>query len=489
MELLGSHSYALAKFIFQRGLGFCYLLAFVVVVRQYLPLYGSDGLLPLKERLDDPQRETPLSFFTYFSGDWVLRAGAFVGIALSVIATVGISDAYGTPVSVAVWATLWLLFLSFYNAGTTFFDYTYDSLLLLELGFLAVFLGGTGTATPDLIVWLSRWTLGRLMLGSGLAKLAGDVDWRTLDALSSFFETVPFPNPLSWYLHHLPTPLLRTATGLTLLLELVLPVLYFFPQPWATAAGVITILFQLCLICSANLASINVLTTVLAVFTINDTTLRSLLGTTIQTTPLSDVHQLVVWVVFVVVIALSYYPVKKMLFNPTGFVRYDSLPIVNTYCMYYTVASTRYEIVLEGTNDNLDADPTWKEYAFTEIPHDPASRPSQIAPYNYKLEFRLQTESGGGAPSPWFQRCIQRLLTGDEQIASLLQTNPFPSDPPRYIRAIEYEYRFTHPSERAATGEWWVRSNPTIYYPPVTLKDLPDDRCVSKQSSPPTFGN
>jgi lipase maturation factor len=47
--------------------------------------------------------------------------------------------------------------------------------------------------------------------------------------------------------------------------------------------------------------------------------------------------------------------------------------------------------------------------------------------------------------------------------------NPFPDRPPRFVRARLYEYRFTTPDERRATGAWWVREPRGEYFPEVSL--------------------
>ena len=55
--------------------------------------------------------------------------------------------------SVAVWLAMWALYLSVVNVGQTFYGFGWET-LLLEAGFLAVFLGPAGTAPPTLVLWL-----------------------------------------------------------------------------------------------------------------------------------------------------------------------------------------------------------------------------------------------------------------------------------------------------------------------------------------------
>ena len=40
---------------------------------------------------------------------------------------------------------------------------------------------------------------------------------------------------------------------------------------------------------------------------------------------------------------------------------------------------------------------------------------------------------------------------------ALLEGNPFPAEPPRFVRVIRYDNRFSNVEERRATGQWWHR--------------------------------
>ena len=39
--------------------------------------------------------------------------------------------------------------------------------------------------------------------------------------------------------------------------------------------------------------------------------------------------------------------------------------------------------------------------------------------------------------------------------------------PPRYVRAVLWDYRFAEPAVRAETGDWWVRNEVGVYCPPI----------------------
>ena len=77
---------------------------------------------------------------------------------------------------------------------------------------------------------------------------------------------------------------------------------------------------------------------------------------------------------------------------------------------------------------------------------------------------------GNYQSDPWTLHFIGRLLEGSPEVLALLQRNPFPEAPPRYVRAELYEYRFATPQERHDTKAWWVRERKAEYVPPISMK-------------------
>ena len=132
------------------------------------------------------------------------------------------------PLAMASWALLWVLYLSVVNVGQRFYSFGWES-LLLEVGFLACFLGGSSTAPPVIVMFLLRWLLFRLELGAGLIKLRGDPCWRNLTCLQFHHETQPMPGPLSAYFHHLPKGLHRVEVLANHFAQLVVPWFLFAP--------------------------------------------------------------------------------------------------------------------------------------------------------------------------------------------------------------------------------------------------------------------
>src|SRR5436190_1663411 len=257
------------RFTFERALALVYLIAFLVAANQFVPLLGEHGLLPVPRFVRYvPFSDSP-SLFYFFATDRAFTAAAWTGVALSIVALSGYPQHRGTITAAIVWALLWMIYLSFVNVGQTFYGFGWET-LLLETGFLAIFAGGSATEPSTLLIWLWRWVLFRVMLGAGLIKLRGDPCWRALTCLNYYFETQSMPNPLSWYFHWLPEGVHTAGVVFNHVAELIVPYAYFAPQPFAAAAGLITIIFQGVLIASGNLSWLNWLNVVLCIPLVHD---------------------------------------------------------------------------------------------------------------------------------------------------------------------------------------------------------------------------
>jgi hypothetical protein len=78
-----------------------------------------------------------------------------------------------------------------------------------------------------------------------------------------------------------------------------------------------------------------------------------------------------------------------------------------------------------------------------------------------------------GGPPAWFPSFIARLLQGSPDVLGLLAGNPFPDHPPRYVRALLYDYQMTDRATRKRTGAWWRRRLIRTYFPVSALKESP----------------
>jgi lipase maturation factor len=463
--------YWLSRWLFERALAFIYLVAFVAAVKQFVPLLGEHGLEPVGRWVQQvPFRSSP-SLFYFAPKDDVFRAAAWLGVALSVLALSSWPQRMGTAASTIVWAVLWVLYLSFVNIGQTFYSFGWET-LLCEVGFFTIFAGAASSSPNIWLIWIWRWTLFRLMFGAGLIKIRGDSCWRDLTCLDYYFETQPMPNPLSWFFHWMPHGVHAAGVAINHIVEIGVPFAYFAPQPIASIAGIITILFQGTLIISGNLSWLNWLTLVLCIPLISDRWLSWLPVYPPVDLLAAPAYHIVMYVVAAAVVLMSIAPVANMLSSQQLMnASFEPLHLVNTYGAFGSITRERYEIVLEGTSDEaLNEQTAWREYEFKGKPGDPARLPPQVAPYHMRLDWLMWFESMAPVPqSRWFFNLLAGLLRGDAGTLSLLRTNPFADRPPRYVRAQYYKYTFTTPDERRATGRWWHRELVGAFTEPVAL--------------------
>jgi hypothetical protein len=477
MDWLSAPDYWLTRFVFQRALGVIYLIGFLVTVNQFRPLLGERGLLPAPEFIRAvPFRVSPTMFHLIGYSDRKLLIVAWAGVALSVVAITGLLDGtiYALPfASMAVFALLWVLYLSIVNIGQTFYSFGWES-LLLETGFLTIFLGPATAAPQFSLIVLMRWLLFRVEFGAGLIKMRGDQCWRDLTCLYYHHETQPMPNPLSWYFHHLPKRLHRMEVLGNHFAQLVVPWFLFFPQPIATLAGIVIIGTQSWLLLSGNFAWLNVVTIALAISAFDNAALGRIFplgpyGS--QDTP--SWYLGMVLAVTALIVFLSYRPARNLLSRRQIMnASFDPFHIVGTYGAFGSVTKERLEIVIEGTADQvLTPETVWREYEFKGKPGDLKRRPPQVAPYHLRLDW-LMWFAAMSSPMyhEWFVPFLAKLLESDRPMLRLLRKDPFAGQPPRFVRALLYLYRFTTPKEHRETGAWWHRELVGDYVPPVSLR-------------------
>jgi hypothetical protein len=143
--------------------------------------------------------------------------------------------------------------------------------------------------------------------------------------------------------------------------------------------------------------------------------------------------------------------------------------IVNRYGLFAVMTTTRPEISVEGSNDREN----WQAYEFRYKAGDLRRPPLWVAPLQPRLDWQMWFAAlGTYQQNPWFINFLLRLLQGKPEVLQLLDKNPFPDHPPRYIRATLYDYHFTDPATLSATGDWWRRERLGLYVPPITLSQL-----------------
>jgi lipase maturation factor 1 len=484
-------SFALASWVFLRLLGVVYFFAFLSLALQIPGLIGHQGILPAGEFLSRVQSEfgSPERYLYFPTLAWLNSSDA-------ALRAMGFGGAFGALLLIfdfapmLVLAILWVLYLSLTTVGQVFLGFQWDA-LLLEAGFLALFLAPWHLfprrlreyATPKLPRLLLWFLLFRLMFSSGVAKLAsGDPTWRSLTALEYHYYTQPLPTCIAWYVHLAPSWFQRASAGLMFFVELVAPFLIFFPRLWRFAGAGLLILLQLLIASTGNYAFFNLLTLALCALLFDDAFFRRFLPHALIDGPnpspsTARRFSLRLWVtapVAVVIFFCGLMQIADLLsvrwLPDSGFqllADLQPLRIVNGYGLFASMTTERPEIVVEGSNDGE----TWLAYDFKYKIGDLGRAPRWVAPLQPRLDWQMWFAAlGDYRQSPWFSEMMFRLLQGSPPVLALLEKNPFPLAPPKYIRAMLYDYQFTTWNERHETGNWWRRTLTGSYFPPVSLK-------------------
>lgn len=476
MSWFSAPEYWVGRLVLERGAAVIYLLAFVAAAAQFRALIGEHGILPVPRFVAAQSFWRTPSIFHLRYSDRLFAAVAWFGAALSAAVVAGAADAVPLWAAMAMWLTLWVLYLSIVNVGQTWYSFGWES-LLLETGFLMVFLGNHEVAPPVLTLWMVRLLLFRVEFGAGLIKMRGDPCWRDLTCLYYHHETQPMPGPLSWFFHHLPKPLHRIEVAGNHFAQLIVPFGLFAPQPVASVAAAIIVVTQLWLVASGNFAWLNWVTILLACSAIDDSSVALLLPRSLHPAH-GDPAVTPPWfaglvvAVTAAVLFMSYWPIRNMLSSRQRMnMSFNSFHLVNTYGAFGSIGRIRREVVVEGTDDTHLTDQTvWREYEFKGKPGAPRRLPRQWAPYHLRLDWLMWFAAiSPGYAQPWLGPFLRRLLENDRPTLRLLRHNPFPDSPPRYVRAQLYQYRFTTPAELRRDRAWWHRALVGGYVPPIAL--------------------
>lgn len=482
----GTPTYWLTRFVLLRLLGLVYAVAFLVAINQIIPLVGSNGLLPVGLYLKQVSQaygsvasgfmHLPSIFWLWHS-DTALLVVAWVGFLLSLAMIAG----YTNGLSLTL---LWLLYMSFNHVGQDWYGYGWE-IQLTETGFLAIFLCPFLDMRPFPkqppafpVIVLFRWLTFRIMFGAGLIKFRGDAVWRKGTALNYFFETQPLPGPLSRWFHFLPQLLLKIGVWFNWLAELIAPLFVFWPRIGRHIAGIVIVGFQIIIILSGNLSFLNWLTVVPAIACFDDVFLAQILprrlvrkaAAAAQGIEVSVETPKLTWIVTIILGVLSVEPAlnilsTKQIMNGS----FDPLGLVNTYGAFGTIGKERPNVVFEGTTDDTTGGKAkWTPYIYKGLPVLLNKRPTQIAPYQLRLDWQMWFASMSTADQyPWTYNLVWKLLHNDKDAVGLFSGNPFMEKPPRYIRATLYVYKFAKPGN--PQNLYWTRQKAGDWIPALSV--------------------
>ncbi len=496
----GLSNHLIPRWIFLRALALIYFSAFYSLLFQIDGLIGPQGILPAKEYLAAIAGSLPglnrfwfaPSLFWFSASSHMLMAITWLGLIAAVCAFLNL------------WPRLSLFicfvcFLSFVSSSSDFSSYQSDG-MLLEAGFLSLFLAppgllpGWAAKHPPIRAgyFLLLWEWFRIYFESGLVKwLSGDPQWRHLTALDDYYQNGPLPSWIGWYVAHLPHWFHVATTAGTLFLEFIVVLMLFFPRRVRIICFFIVTPWQIGIILTANYTFLNYLVLALGFLLLDDKLLRRFVPARFSLPALAEpvpedeaspappgivLHfrslRLAITAVFLTWIgyATTAELVGMLLRpNPLPMAPVEALEpfrIANEYGLFAVMTRGRYEIEFQGSNDNQN----WTPYPFLYKPQALNERPGLYAPYQPRFDWNLWFASLGD----WRQNQIvplteEKLLTNDATVPHLFRGNPFVNAPPRYVRAMLWQYWFTSMEEKRRTGNWWRRTLLGQYAPTLTF--------------------
>lgn len=510
----GVRNRLIPRWLFLRALALIYFSAFYSLLRQVRGLIGARGILPAGQYLNAVDRSLGASGYWYApslywisSSDTAIVAFCWIGLAASVAALVNAWPRFS-------FFLCFVCFLSFVVAAQVFSGYQSDG-MLLEAGFLALFLSpagfwpGFGASSPPsrASYFLLQWEWFRIYFESGLVKLlSGDPEWRHFTAMDQYYQNCPLPTWIGYYVQHLPHWFQAATAGATLVMELGIVFLLFLPRRLRLICFLIVTPWEIGVILTANYTFLNYLVLVLGFLLLDDGHLRRLIPARFsrlkhaepeeqtpepkepsatlsifnspqpRREPLKLSHwQAIRFALATVLLALvAYVTTVELILMPWPEAPLPTSPIsalapfriANRYGLFAVMTRGLYQIEFQGSNDGQH----WAAYPFQYKPQVLNQAPGIYAPYQPRFDWNLWFASLGD----WQQDDIVpltevSLLDGSPSVLHLFAGNPFPSAPPKYVRAVLWQYWFTSLEQKRDTGNWWTRKLIGLYAPTLTL--------------------
>jgi predicted DCC family thiol-disulfide oxidoreductase YuxK len=439
-------------------------------------LIGTNGILPAQQYMTAVWQQIGAlgiwqvpSLLWIDAGDKALWGLFGVGLLGALLLVAGRAPRVGLLLVLST-------YLSFVSAGQVFMSYQWDT-LLIETGFVLFLWSILAWG-----VWLARFLIFQFQLLSGMGKLlGGDPTWLNLTALQYHYFTQPLPTPIAWYAHQLPEWFHTASAAFVLLSQTLVPLLFFAPRRIRFVGAAIATVVQIAILLTGNYNFFNLLTLLLLLTLLDDRALESIWRTITHVqmpAPLLRAPRTLtraiaglLAVCYLAIGALQIYQLPAgSLPTPAQAViaAVQPLHITNTYGLFTNMTTERPEVIVQGSRDGE----TWKTYDFAHKPDTASDALPIIAPHQPRLDWQLWFAAlrGNYQNAPWFRAFTRSLLQGNDQVEALLAQNPFPNDPPQYIRAQLYRFEYTSPDERRQTGAAWNRERVGTYMPAASLQ-------------------
>jgi Lipase maturation factor len=271
-----------------------------------------------------------------------------------------------------------------------------------------------------------------------------------------------------------------TGTGITLIIELLLPVLIFTPRRFRHFAAWCFMIFETCILLTGNYNFFNLLTIFMCLFLLDDAAIKRLMPYRILAMISNHKYPtagMLASSLALLMACTSIYmgatQISRIVGGDRG-MQYSAtyrilapFGIVNSYGPFAVMTRVRNEIIIEGSADKS----TWQEYRFKYKPGDLDKCPTWVAPHQPRIDWQMWfAVMHNPEHERWLFNLLIRVLQNSEPVTAIFKQNPFPDEPPVSIRARVYEYTFTSVEERNETGRCWNRSLVGEYYPPISIK-------------------
>ena len=492
--------------VVSRGVGLVFLIAFLSLSGQVLPIAGKRGVLPVADALRAQERDFPTwRRFLYFptllwidSSDFTLRALVWTGVAAA------LSIIVGGPHAPFAFVVCYAAYLSLDRAMTLI--YPWDS-LLLEAGFWAAFLPATQllpelgcvTAPSSPAAWAFRLLAFRVLFGFGKHKFVGSTA-QDSGFLRGFLANQPLPTPAGWYMQKLPLGVLKGALVGLFVAEMLLPFAVFVPGVPATLAAAVSVGLMLGIALSGNFGHFNWILVAVVLSWFDHETARKLSLATLAT-PVGVVFCLHS---FVSVIALPFntfasfawtlWPALRRLRAPLDWpVKLARLLTPFRFAHPYGVfppaspPPVRMTPVTEVSWDGVE----WVELTHRYWPTRETSAPRWCAPHHERFDQAVVYEGiglnemslyrgiigrwdpyghgGMSAPQRFMQRVLEGTLPSDRFYDRDVEQQ---RGAPQQIRVRTYMLEPVSIAEHRASGAWWKRSLVGPHFPPRRLSDM-----------------
>ena len=470
------------SWLFLRLLGLIYLSAFISFAVQAMGLIGSNGIVPLADYTQAIVQQygnesywlKPMLFW-FNQSDLYIQFVSWSGVVLSLLV---VANRLVVPSLILLFSA----YLSIVGGTQVFMNFQWD-IMLLEAGFLAIFLPGSIKVGSRIIPWLYRWFVFRFVFMGGVVKLtSGDSAWWDFTALNYHFETQPIPTLLGWYAHQLPEWFLKFSVVGVFWLELLIPFLIFLPRNLRIFAAYNIILLQVVILLTGNYNFFNLLTICITLFLFDDRHLQYCL----RGRWLTDVNSVAYYLPMptwrnVMLLSLAALSIWVATVKMTRVITGNRLPdwvnapasvvdrfhLVNHYGPFAVMTKRRTEIIFEGSKDGEH----WYEYRMHYKPNELDNISLWIIPHQPRLDWQMWFAALGNVQrNQWVYSTAIGLLKDSEPVKAFFEVNPFPDEPPKYVRSVGWDYHFTNFEEKAETGNWWKREYLGLYSKPIYLR-------------------